>query len=58
MYNKNEAVLHNDNTGYFEDLKCRHNVILMGDSLGDTNMATGVKDVNAILKIGFLNTKV
>ncbi|CAL8069850.1 unnamed protein product [Orchesella dallaii] len=56
VFNKNEAVLHDDHAAYFENLKSRHNVILMGDSLGDTNMATGVQNAETVLKIGFLNT--
>ncbi|ODN05121.1 7-methylguanosine phosphate-specific 5'-nucleotidase [Orchesella cincta] len=56
VYNKNEAVLHDDHTAYFENLKSRPNVILMGDSLGDVNMASGVQEASAVLKIGFLNT--
>lgn len=57
VYNKNEVALHKQNSWYFEDLKCRHNVLLLGDSLGDANMAIGV-NANAILKIGFLNDQV
>jgi len=56
VFNKNEAVLHDDHAAYFGNLKLRNNVILMGDSLGDTNMAMGVQDAEAVLKIGFLNT--
>jgi HAD superfamily hydrolase (TIGR01544 family) len=58
MYNKNEAALHDDNTQYFKDLKERHNVILMGDSLGDANMDHGVANSKSVLKIGFLNVQV
>lgn len=32
----------------------RHNVILMGDNLGDAEMADGVPNTDAVLKIGFL----
>jgi hypothetical protein len=58
MYNKNEAAVHDMNSKYFVDLKSRRNVIIMGDSLGDTNMDHGVPDSEAVLKIGFLNNHV
>ncbi|KAG7237116.1 hypothetical protein INR49_032789 [Caranx melampygus] len=46
------------NTGHFQELRARPNVLLMGDSLGDLTMADGVQDMENILKIGFLNDKV
>lgn len=55
-FNKNQSSI--DNHDYFEHLRARNNVILLGDSLGDLDMAEGVKEVNALLKIGFLNHKV
>ncbi|XP_014223977.1 7-methylguanosine phosphate-specific 5'-nucleotidase-like [Trichogramma pretiosum] len=39
---------------YFEVLKNKTNVLLMGDSLGDADMAEGAKNADNILKIGFL----
>ncbi|XP_029945284.1 cytosolic 5'-nucleotidase 3-like [Salarias fasciatus] len=56
IYNKREGALLN--TGHFQELRTRPNVLLMGDSLGDLNMADGVQDMENILKVGFLNDKV
>uniref|UniRef100_A0A1A7YIW3 5'-nucleotidase n=1 Tax=Iconisemion striatum TaxID=60296 RepID=A0A1A7YIW3_9TELE len=56
IYNKREGALLN--TGHFQELRTRPNVLLLGDSLGDLNMADGVQDMDNILKIGFLNDKV
>lgn len=56
IYNKREGAMLN--TGHFEELRSRPNVLLMGDSLGDLNMADGVQDMKFILKIGYLNDKV
>jgi len=54
--NKNESVLGDDT--YFYDLAHRGNAILMGDSDGDIQMASGLKNPGAVLKIGFLDTNV
>uniref|UniRef100_A0A3B5AXR3 5'-nucleotidase n=1 Tax=Stegastes partitus TaxID=144197 RepID=A0A3B5AXR3_9TELE len=56
IYNKREGALLN--TGHFQELRTRPNVLLMGDSLGDLTMADGVQDMENILKIGYLNDKV
>lgn len=56
VYNKREGAMLN--TGHFQELRARPNVLLLGDSLGDLNMADGVQDMQNILKIGFLNDKV
>ncbi|KAI3359542.1 hypothetical protein L3Q82_013942 [Scortum barcoo] len=56
IYNKREGALLN--TGHFQELRTRPNVLLMGDSLGDLTMADGVQDMENIVKIGFLNDKV
>lgn len=55
-FNKNEGAL--DNSSYFDDIAERHNVILMGDSMGDLHMADGIKNINTCLKIGYLNHRV
>ncbi|CAG0916923.1 unnamed protein product [Notodromas monacha] len=55
-FNKNETATVHSN--YFEDLSHRPNVILMGDSTGDANMADGVIDPRFVLKIGFLNLNI
>lgn len=57
MYNKNESSIPHSST-YFQDLSHRHNVILMGDSLGDLQMSKGVEPPSTVLTIGFLNDKV
>ncbi|KAK3577134.1 hypothetical protein CHS0354_037467 [Potamilus streckersoni] len=56
IFNKNENVIHQSD--YFENLKDRVNIILIGDSLGDLHMADGAEHMENKLKIGFLNTKV
>ena len=53
VYNKNENAIHDSQ--YFKGLHGRDNVILMGDSIGDLQMAEGVANPGAVLKIGFLN---
>ena len=53
VFNKNESAIHG--SPYFKTLEKRKNIILMGDSLGDLNMASGFKDPENLLKIGFLN---
>ncbi|XP_038182752.1 7-methylguanosine phosphate-specific 5'-nucleotidase [Arvicola amphibius] len=55
-YNKNSSVC--ENSGYFQQLQGKTNIILLGDSMGDLTMADGVPGVQNILKIGFLNDKV
>ena len=53
IFNKNESVLLD--TEYEKLIKNRSNVILLGDSLGDVDMANGFPSLNNLLKIGFLN---
>lgn len=56
VYNKNENAIHDSD--YFKVLQSKHNVILLGDSLGDLQMADGIEHPEAVLKIGFLNTNI
>lgn len=51
VFNKNETVI--KGTEYYDMIKDRANVILLGDSLGDSSMADGV-NTDAVIKIGFL----
>ena len=56
-YNKQNVSLSlSDN--YFKHISYCHNVILLGDSLGDLHMSRGVVNPENILTIGFLNEKV
>lgn len=55
-FNKNHTSI--GNSDYFDSLKCWDNIILLGDSLGDVDMTEGMKNINVILKIGFLNYRV
>ncbi|XP_071038301.1 7-methylguanosine phosphate-specific 5'-nucleotidase isoform X2 [Parasteatoda tepidariorum] len=52
-FNKNLSSV--ENKDYFEQLSGRNNIILLGDSLGDLDMAEGAENVNVTLKIGYLN---
>lgn len=51
-FNKNETAL--EGTDYYNLVHDRDHVIVMGDSLGDANMASGVPSQSHVLKIGFL----
>ena len=52
-FNKNEHEIHR--TKFFQIISRRHNAILLGDTLGDVDMASGIKHLQNLLKIGFLN---
>ncbi|CAF1438342.1 unnamed protein product, partial [Didymodactylos carnosus] len=52
-FNKNEYEIYD--TPYYNQIKQRPNVILLGDTLGDVGMIAGMKNLQNILKIGFLN---
>ncbi|XP_045763540.1 7-methylguanosine phosphate-specific 5'-nucleotidase [Maniola jurtina] len=51
-YNKNEAAI--KGTEYYEMVKTRNNVLLLGDNIGDAGMAEGMEHCDVIVKIGFL----
>lgn len=51
-FNKNEAGI--KKTAYYNQINERKNVILLGDTIGDANMDSGLQH-DIILKIGFLN---
>lgn len=55
---KEQAIAHEQNVAWFKKIEKKKNVILMGDSLHDVDMAEGVKDIKTCLRIGFLNDKV
>lgn len=52
MFNKTEALLRG--TAYEQVIEGRPNVLLLGDSLGDIEMATGERH-ETVLSVGFLN---
>lgn len=52
IFNKNEYALRGSD--YYDTIKDRDNIIVMGDSLGDAQMADGISHSNHVLKIGFL----
>ena len=55
MYNKAEVIRRRRGEHSHDQ---RRNVILMGDSLGDLDMAAGVRDPDIVLTIGFLNKNI
>ncbi|XP_031340800.1 7-methylguanosine phosphate-specific 5'-nucleotidase-like [Photinus pyralis] len=56
VFNKNESAI--KDTCYYDVVEHCKNVILMGDSLGDCEMADGVPNLKNILKIGFVHDSV
>lgn len=53
--NKNEAGI--KNTEYYDTIKGKKNVILMGDTIGDANMVDGFEDLETVIKIGYLGNQ-
>ncbi|KAI8440533.1 hypothetical protein MSG28_001781 [Choristoneura fumiferana] len=51
-YNKNETAI--KNTDYYDLVRDRSNVILMGDNIGDAGMAEGMDHCDVVIKVGFL----
>ena len=54
-FNKNWTAVGNND--YFNSLKSRNNIILLGDSVSDIDMSDGAENVNVIHKIEFSNFK-
>ncbi|XP_077357848.1 7-methylguanosine phosphate-specific 5'-nucleotidase-like isoform X2 [Festucalex cinctus] len=55
-FNKRESAL--SHVARFPELQARRSVLLLGDSLGDLNMAAGVPEPRRLLTVGFLNDQV
>jgi 5'-nucleotidase len=55
VFNKNEGQI--KNSPYYEQIKHRKNVILLGDGIGDVGMLEGLSH-ETVLKIGFLNENI
>lgn len=51
-FNKNETVL--EGSEYYDLVHQRDHILVMGDSLGDADMANGMPLSSHVLKIGFL----
>ncbi|XP_060530323.1 7-methylguanosine phosphate-specific 5'-nucleotidase [Cylas formicarius] len=56
VLNKNEYAI--KNTEFYNLVQDRENVIVMGDSLGDAEMAKGMDNLKTVLKIGFLYDRI
>ncbi|XP_033228790.1 7-methylguanosine phosphate-specific 5'-nucleotidase-like isoform X2 [Belonocnema kinseyi] len=54
VFTKNETNLDPE---HLKRLESRKNILLMGDSLGDTTMTNGIQNIENIFKIGFLYSK-
>uniref|UniRef100_G3MMD1 5'-nucleotidase n=1 Tax=Amblyomma maculatum TaxID=34609 RepID=G3MMD1_AMBMU len=56
MYNKNHC--HVNSPEYYQAVKEKTNILLLGDSLGDLDMLAGSQLQEVVLRIGFLNAKI
>ena len=54
-FNKNESQIRGHS--YYNQIKFRENVILLGDGLGDVSMAEGLEH-ETIIRVGFLNENI
>ncbi|KRY55714.1 putative cytosolic 5'-nucleotidase 3 [Trichinella britovi] len=54
-FNKNASVIVDEGKCFYEKIRNRDCVLLIGDSLGDVHMDVGVVTERCILKVGFLN---
>ncbi|KAJ8674987.1 hypothetical protein QAD02_010773 [Eretmocerus hayati] len=55
VFNKSKHSVANE---YFKILRGRSNVVLMGDTIEDSQMADGVEETETVLRIGFLYERV
>jgi len=56
--NKNYSHVHSMEPAFHAAAVARRNVILLGDNLGDADMAQGMEDIQCILRIGLLHDHV
>ncbi|XP_055337287.1 cytosolic 5'-nucleotidase 3-like [Paramacrobiotus metropolitanus] len=54
VHGLNKALIVSSRAEYFAQYKSRHNIILIGDSLADAQMAATLPQTQNLLKIGFL----
>jgi 5'-nucleotidase len=55
VFNKDETILRK--FSFYDKIKERKNILLLGDSLGDVGMLSGA-EYDCVIKIGFLNEKI
>lgn len=56
MYNKNRS--HVSSPEYYQAVKEKTSILLLGDSLGDLDMLAGSQLQEVVLRIGFLNSRI